>query len=1102
MENFAVESLSYDQLSFILEKIVSSNPNTEEIKKATDLIKKYSKHLSSVEGLILQIKSNQNFKIRQLSAIVLYKKLEKHWLVLEPTHQVTLKNLIVELYLSEKNYLVLKAISNLLFKLAKLFLINKEWNDLLDFIFSDPQRYSADQANLFELNLHVISELINICSIYLKHKLNDISKILETSMTMGNQKMKENATKCLGNIVRNLEKEELFIFKNLIPLIFSELKNFSEETILHIYETLCDFHINSLSFFDDFFIQIIPLTYELLLKDDLNGNTKTVLSEFLMMIGECKKKIYTSNSGLFLRQGINISFKLAAEGEDEDEDMNSFKVGMTMLSNFSLIIQSKYTFPLVMEEVKTYLSSSNPNERKAAISALGHIAEGCNEKIKENLEEIVTVIVNAFNTDPDSNVKGAAIIAMDLITQFCASDINEYHDKIMPMLISGLYSTDEEILEKSLIELNFFCRNLDLELEEYLNLGIESNQNMLARLILLLTESKNIKIQEQCLFALSSIIGNAQNVIHSTLFPIVEILKVIITTRCGENENALRANALDCVAHIAFVIKIEQFQPYEQFFTTFAFECVKSSIYEFQEAGFSYFSTLASILGHKFSSFLDVLMNYAFIVLKDNSGIYEKSKGKDEYGLDSDSESEDGEGKINDVYFNEEFMDAKSSVIIAISSFAKSCPKEFLNYLKDVFVHFETFWESIYENVVVELIEAYSNILIALGDAENQVNSGDNSKPIDMNNLRNMSTPTKVGHSPVLSSESIVIKFWSLDVFPKFESIILESENKEHVAKALESIYEVINHYGRDLFQNNNSLERLISCCKSLLNFDGVCQIKNDDPEEEDLDHDEQILTNVESVFLILAEKLEDDFHPYFVSVFPDLKKLLSPERSESDRSLAFGCIADVLKFCKISTKFFVQSLNDSINANLSKKLKKKNEQLLRHIAFLIGVLFESDAETSRNYLNDSLSQLQKIYTVTQKDGKDNVIGALSKIVLHLGLTLESSELFPKIVENIFDNIPLNHDTYENISIFKMIMHLSKSNDITNFYFNKIMDTLKMIVLKEIKCGTSKENIKEVKAYLEHLNTVDTFREKMEDYLKTNMTEAERERFVNSVRNA
>ena len=176
------------------------------------------------------------------------------------------------------------------------------------------------------LDYLVFSEIIENCSFYLKKNLGDIKKIIEIALNHGSNKMKENATKCLGNLVRSVEKDELPLFKDIIPAIFKEIKNFNHDTILHIYETLCDFHLNSLVFFEDYFDQMIVMTVEFLQNDEFDGNVKLVLSEFLLMMAECKKKIFLKNNCQFLNISITVAYKLASMEEGEEYEHLSSKL--------------------------------------------------------------------------------------------------------------------------------------------------------------------------------------------------------------------------------------------------------------------------------------------------------------------------------------------------------------------------------------------------------------------------------------------------------------------------------------------------------------------------------------------------------------------------------------------------------------------------------------------------------------------------------------------------------------------------------------------------------------------------------------------------------
>ena len=119
------------------------------------------------------------------------------------------------------------------------------------------------------------------------------------------------------------------------------------------------------------------------------------------------------------------------------------------------------------------------------------MAEGCAVPMKDNIEDIINLLISTFTNDQSEKVKGQCIVSMDYLTQFCSPEINEYYDKIIPMLLEGLFSKSDDIVEKSLLEINYFFSSIDLEIEDYLNMNSELNVKLLQKLIEILNNAKN-----------------------------------------------------------------------------------------------------------------------------------------------------------------------------------------------------------------------------------------------------------------------------------------------------------------------------------------------------------------------------------------------------------------------------------------------------------------------------------------------------------------------------------------------------------------------------------------------------------------------------------
>ena len=131
----------------------------------------------------------------------------------------------------------MKSIGIVIFKICKKNLLANKWDYVLDMVFTSPEKYNQGQEKLFEINLHIIADLVGSVNTLLKdkEKINQIKKILSTAFSQGNNQMKEYATECLGYLIQNLDSDYLNIFKDLADFLFKDLKSCDEKVISKVY---------------------------------------------------------------------------------------------------------------------------------------------------------------------------------------------------------------------------------------------------------------------------------------------------------------------------------------------------------------------------------------------------------------------------------------------------------------------------------------------------------------------------------------------------------------------------------------------------------------------------------------------------------------------------------------------------------------------------------------------------------------------------------------------------------------------------------------------------------------------------------------------------
>ena len=1083
MDSIDINNLSNENILELLQILSTPNPSPDQLSLSQNILQKFIKIPQSINTFLYHLSSNPNPNIRQLSALMLYKSIEQNFDDLPEEKKDEIKKKVLELYSKEKVNLVLKSIGIAIYKICKKNLLEDKWDYVLDTVFTSPEKYIQGQEKLFEINLHIIADLVGSVNTLLKdkEKISQIKKILSTAFSQGNNQMKEYATECLGYLIQNLDSDYLDIFKDLADFLFKDLKSCDEKVISKVYETLCDCRLDILNFFNDI-EEPTKITIELLSKPDLKNNIKSMMAEFINMIAQYKKKIFTKNDCKYLKQLLILSVEFINSEENEqseniieEDSLCLFNIGLAIINLLTRTISSKKTFPFLIEIIKKYINSTRPLERRGAIAIIGEMSEGCAVPMKDNIEDIINLLINTFSNDLNEKVKGQCIIAMDYLSQFCSPEINEYYDKIIPMLLQGIYSKSEDIIEKSLLEINYFFSLIDFEMEDYLNMNSELNIKLLNKIIELIKTTKNGSIQAKALTALGAVVVNGHNLNTDILIPILTSLQIITKTKNTANDQKLIGNTLDCIGNILVVIKKEKFNDeLEQYFNKFAFECIKSPIYDLQLGGLSYFSALAEIKKENFAPMLNDIMIYVEKIIKDKSGIVEKAKDTEEL-KDPDSDEEDMEGN-DEVYWNQDFMEVKSISLKCLAIFAKSCPKIYLDKFYDFTLEQLDFFSTyINENLFFEVGDLYEAMLISLSE---------------------------------IKSDKEVNDFWINEVLTHYESFINETDDEELVGHIFAKMYNIIQHFGKNIFidktknELNTSLDRIINLTLKLLRTELPCQIKNKDAEEAEYEHEEDIFDSIENICVCLSEKLQDDFHNYFNIIYPELSKYLKPTFDEESRQHAFGIIAEVLRHTKISIKFHCDQLFQDINKNLSGKKKvKDNENLFRHIAYLIGVLFSGDCEASKKYINQGLQNLQYIFEKTKKEGKDNVIAALCRLIMAYQYNKTNFPLFDKSLETIMNNLPLKYDNNENLTVLDFFIYSIEMLDLTQYekYLNNIMKTLHCIVIFDSKCETKKEDLDKVKGYLTKLNQNDTIKNIIENIIAKEFTPAEKEKFVKNL---
>ena len=382
MDSIDVKNLSNENILELFQILTSLNPEKDRLSLAQNILIKYIELPQSLDSFLHQLNSNPNPTIRQYSGIMLYKSIDCNWDSVSNEKQEEIKKKLLELYSKEQTFQVLKGIGFALFKICKNTLIKNNWDYLLDTIFASPEKYSKGQEKLFEINLHIIADLVGSVPNFLenKEKIVQIKNILSTAFTQGNNQMKENATECLGYLIKNLDIDKLNFFKDLADFLFKDLKNFDEKIISKVYETLSDCPSDILNFFSELETPT-KITIELLKDMNIKNNIKSMMAVFIYKVANFKKKIFTQNNCKYLKELLILSIELINSEENEEnnaieEDTQSlFNIGLNIINILTTTISSKKTFAFFVEIINKYIQSPRALDRRGAIAIIAEMSD-------------------------------------------------------------------------------------------------------------------------------------------------------------------------------------------------------------------------------------------------------------------------------------------------------------------------------------------------------------------------------------------------------------------------------------------------------------------------------------------------------------------------------------------------------------------------------------------------------------------------------------------------------------------------------------------------------------------------------------------------------
>eukprot|EP01080_Neovahlkampfia_damariscottae_P001706 gene1706-475_t len=958
-------------------------PDSRIIKESENLIKKFSKDPSCLPAFfqIILKKTEISTGVRHMAATLMRHKVKSQWKKLDPKLQDGIKNGLLQIIIEEPQILVRNAVLRVISQIAALEIPAGKWNDLAKYISTI---FQSKEYRHRETAMLLCSFLFEQVGDEMKNSFDHFLQLFQAGLKDENPNVRIATLKALESLANNIEHEkEILQFQKIIPLILEVVRHCIQEEEEEIVSSIFDlfaalFQLN----FDSFNECISPLIQFMC---EIAANRKNILSlrlksmDFIGFMVQQKPRQMIK----LLEFVFKVIFHLLVEEEDDSVDQDeetSHKSASAVLDTVAVFIPSKFVFrPVVEYSINNLIKSNNPNERKAGITAIAILSEGCLESMKQNITLLIPILINGLK-DQNQKVREVSFLAVHAFIEYLQPEIFEYIDQILPYCILMLNDPSDDVKEKAVFSLDAISQHIGEGLGKYAN-------EIMQTIMELLTKGSR-RVQEIAISAISPValaIGANFLPYCDTIFKLMTELMIQLSS----DDIILRCKATECIGNIAVAIGKQNFAPLATGYMKIATEGLSIDSCELREYSYGFFQNIATCLEEDFAVFLPTIFN-----LMIHSTVCEDSVAQDENKTTSflnDEEEEDDEDEEED-YLNDlklevrtSVIDEKAAAISALGVICEVCKEKYLPY-----------WKHTYESFIVNTSHYHEDI-----------------KRFAVSGLKNLFSIFKSNDITKELKESLN------EVSFIFTTMIADDDDKETVARICEAFSGLLQNLGKNIF-DENQLGQLVNSIVDVLKQDAACN--ENDYKDEEADHDAVLMIAVSDLIDDLARSYGKDFAPYLKELFLPILNYAKDGRSDTDKVMAIGTLSEISN----SVGDQIIPYSDTLIQLFTSGSKSMNMNIKRNSIFGIGVLALVAPKQTEKVIMQVLQILHPVIKEPMKYSNfvvDNSAGCLARIIISHGSNIPMDQVLGGLVQVL----PLREDFVENDIIYGCLLDLLKN---------------------------------------------------------------------------
>jgi hypothetical protein len=1000
-----------------------THPDTEQIKQAEVAIKVYLKKISSVGGLMTQLQLSQKAEVRQLAALMLRKKVFKHWPKLDEATQAGVKQALLVRAAEDPVPVVRSTVATLISSLALHEVPTGKWPELMVFINTCASSANEDQR---EISMKLLQLLGESMGTHLQPHFNDLKNLYAAALQDPQSlKVRVASMRAACALIEFLEEADLRGFQSLVPLMIEVLQqcvvNGAESEAVEFLDVFSEIASHPFPILDQAFPAFIELLLQVIVHDKLEVSTRAsasyAIGEFIKKkpktIGKKNlvAKIFTTMLDIVANDddvscGLisNLLERDSKDADDDDEDDESpGHLAQQTLDTLALSVPAKYLNTVVFGICNEYIQSPDARKRKAGVLALGILSEGCCEFMCQNVNELLPAVYRVAQ-DPDQKVREAACFALGQFAEFLQPNITDHYTDILPIGIALLDDSTKAIKATALYVLDEITQSMEShQVLPYLDTLVTKLVNVL--------RTSSPQLQKMSLDALGSIAIGAKDAFLPYFTSVAELIQPFWSIT-DPKFFFLRGAAIECLGYLATALGKDAFRPYFAPSMPFVFASFDLDDSELKEQAFVYFINVTSIFKEEFAPFLEQTATYVLQAIESDEGIRVVDDEEDVLeGLDSDDDEDDDENLLRHISIRTDALNSKVRAVAAVEEMALNCGAIFEPYIPKFLEALAPLTEYIHEDVRAAVAEALAALVICSFDASHpgSVDTQVWSKG-DFN--KNILTP----------NNAVIVNA----VMKALVEDLLEDPEEVVVEKTFNAIKAMSARVGPVITVDH--MAEISRITKAVLSHEHVCQASAEDDDEEESEGG-SVLESASELIGVLGKCYGEHFLATFQEIFPQLLSFATGLRASRDRAAAVGCFAEVLRELGPSSLNFVESVFPVVIQGLA----SDNFVLKANSAFCVGILAEISGDKLYAAYEQILHAVRPLFAADANDDVvvDNACAAVARLILAGVAHVPLEHVLPVFLSAL----PLKADFDESNVVFSCLNGLVKSQNpaVVNF---------------------------------------------------------------------